>query len=306
MAPRSTWKGYLRLSLVSVPVKAYTATASGGDIRLNQLHAECNSPIKYRKVCPHHGELQADEIVSGYQYAKEQYVVIDPADVQKLRKQSDKAVNVEGFFPSDALDPVYFGGRSYYLVPDGPVGQKAYHLLHRVMSEKSLYALAQVVLSGKEQLVLLRAQDRLLVMAVLSYDSQVKKASAFEDELVDASFTEDEVALTEKLIDATLIEDLDLSEYKNSYTEQLTQLIEAKVAGQEIVAAPPAEEPKVIELMEALKASVARIQEGEATAPKKKMARSQPRKKAADKSAKKKMAPSTAKRATSTRKKKSG
>jgi DNA end-binding protein Ku len=261
-------------------------------------------------VCPHHGELQAEEIVSGYQYAKEQYVVIDPEEVKKLRRQSDKAVSVDGFFPSDALDPVYFGGRSYYLVPDGPVGQKAYHLLHKVMSEKGLYALAHVVLSGKEQLVLLRTQDRLLVMAVLSYDSQVKKSSAFEDELVDAAFTDAEVTLTEKLVEATMLGDLDLSAYKNPYTEQLTELIEAKVAGQEIVAAPAAEEPKVVELMEALKASVARIQEGEGAAPRRKMAKSQPKKQAkkagSKKSTKKKMAPSTAKRATSTRKKKSG
>ena len=304
MPPRSSWKGFLRLSLVSVPVKAYTASASGSEIRLNQLHRDCNSQIKYRKVCPLHGELDNEAIVSGYQYAKEQFVVIDPEELNKLRRESDKAVNVDGFFPSDQLDAAYFSGRNYYLVPDGPVGQKAYLLLHRVMSEKKLYAVGQVVLSGKEQLVLLRPRGKLLVMALLSYWSQVKQASSFEDEVVEVQYTDDEVDLTEKLVEATTLEEFDLSKYKNGYTEKLTELIEAKVAGKEIVAAPPSEEPKVIELMEALKQSVARVQDpsgGKAASKKAK-----PAKTATAKTAKKKMAPSSGKRAAAKKKKKSG
>ena len=101
-----------------------TRACNRGDIHLNQLHRDCNSPIKYRKVCPTHGELESAEIVSGYQYAKGQYVVIDPEEVSKLRRQSDKAVNLDGFFPSDKLDLAYLTGKNYYLAPDGPVGQK--------------------------------------------------------------------------------------------------------------------------------------------------------------------------------------
>ncbi len=296
MAPRSTWKGYLRLSLVSVPVKAYTATASGSEIRLNQLHRECNSPIKYRKVCPTHGELDNQAIVSGYQYAKGQYVVIDPEEISKLRKQSDKVVNLDGFFPADALDPVYMAGRSYYLVPDGPVGQKAYLLLNKVMTEKNLCAIGQAILSTKEQLVLLRPLNRLLVMAVLSYDSQVKSPGAFEDEVIDAEFTADEVELTEKLVEATTLEEFDLSKYKNAYVEKLRELIETKIAGKEIVAAPHEDEPKVIELMEALKQSVANL--GDAGAGGTKQAKKATSRK------KKKMAKSTANKAAGKRKKK--
>ena len=298
MAPRSSWKGFLRLSLVSVPVKAYTATASGGEIRLNQLHRDCNSPIKYRKVCPAHGELESAEIVSGYQYAKGQYVVIDPEEVSKLRKQSDKAVNLDGFFPADKLDLAYLTGKNYYLAPDGPVGQKAYVLLHKVMTEKNLYGIAQVILSGKEQLVVLRTTGRLLVMSGLNYEAQVKSPGAFEDEVSEAEFSADEVKLTETLIEATMLEELDLSRYKNAYVEKLTELIEAKVAGKEIVAAPHEDEPKVIELMEALKQSVARIADVSDAAPAKKTAASK---------AKKKMAKSTSKEKTArARKKKLG
>ena len=297
MALRSSWKGFIRLSLVSIPVKAYTATASGGEIRLNQLHRDCNSPIKYRKVCPTHGELESAEIVSGYQYAKGQYVVIDPEEVSKLRKQSDKAVNLDGFFPSGKLDLAYLTGKNYYLAPDGPVGQKAYVLLHKVMTEKNLYGIAQVILSGKEQLVVLRTTGRLLVMSGLNYEAQVKSPAAFEDEVIETEFSADEVKLTETLIAATMLEELDLSRYKNAYVEKLTEIIEAKVAGKQIVEAPHEDEPKVIELMEALKQSVARIAD---------VADAAPAKETADSTAKKKMAKSTKKKTTEAKKKKLG
>ncbi len=257
MAPRSSWKGFIRLSLVSIPVKAYTANATGSEIRLNQLHRDCNSPIKYRKVCPAHGELDAESIVSGYQYSKGQYVVIDPKEIEQLRTESDKAIAIDGFVERGAIDARYFAGKNHYLVPDGPVGQKAYVLLQRVMDEKGLHAIAQVVLSGKEQLVALRTVGRLLVMTGLSYESQVKRPDLFEDEVVDVDVSRDELKLTENLVDATTFAELDLAKYKDVYVEKLTQLIEAKVEGKEIVAAPDTEEPKVIELMEALKRSVA-------------------------------------------------
>ena len=302
MPPRSSWKGFLRLSLVSVTVKAFTASSSGSDIRLNQLHKDCHSPIKYQKVCPLHGELDSDSIVSGYQYAKGQYVVIDPDELSQLRRESDKAIDIDGFYPADSVDPVYLSGKNYYLVPDGLVGQKAYHLLHHVMSNKDLFALAHVVLSGREQLVLVRPMSRLLVMSVLNYAAQVKQPAAFEDEVGDVAFADDEVRLTEKLVEATSADELDLSKYRNAHTEKLTQLIEAKVEGKEIVAAPPAEEPKVIELMEALKASVARVQGSEAVAPGRKAAKSKKGKKPPTK----KMAPSARKTAPRKRKTKSG
>jgi DNA end-binding protein Ku len=295
MAPRSSWKGYLKLSLVSVPVKAYTASASGAEIHLNQLHRDCHSPIKYKKVCPIHGEVGTDEIVSGYQYAKGQYVEIDPDELDKLRTESDRSINVDGFISGSRLDPLYYSGKSYYLVPDGPVGQKPYALLHQAMAGKGLCALAQIVLSRREQLVLLRPVGKLIVMSVLSYDAEVKKPESFEDEVAGAPFSEDELALTGTLVDATTREDLDYAAYTDAYVDKLTRLIEAKVEGKEIVSAPVVEEAQVLNLMDALKASVQRAAEaGGARAPAK---------------AKLKMAPSareTAEAAKKKRKKKSG
>lgn len=264
MAPRSTWKGFLKLSLVSVPVKAYSATTtSSSGIHLNQLHAECNSRINYKKTCPMHGELGKDDIVSGYEYAKDQYVVIDTDELKKLRTEDDKAVNIKNFIKPEDLDPIYQSGKTYYLVPDGPVGEKPYSVLLQGMVEQDRYAIAEVVLHGKEQVVLLRPMDDLLAMTVLNYDNEVVKPETFKDEVPHAEASKDEMALVKTLIDASTAKKFDFSAYKDLYTERLSKLIEAKVAGQEIVAAPAQEHAHVINLMDALKQSVAQIQ-GEA------------------------------------------
>jgi DNA end-binding protein Ku len=296
MPARSSWKGYLKLSLVSVPVKAYTATSSSGGISLNQLHEECNSRIRYTKTCPIHGEVPSSEIVSGYEFTKGQYVVIDPSEIDKLRPESDKSINVDHFVSSDTIDPVYFSGKQYYLVPDGPVGQKAFALLREGMAQEGMYGIAQVVIGNREQLVLVRPLEQLLAMNVLEYDTAVKKASAFEDEIVETAASDQELKLTRTLIEAMVSEDFDIAEYKDLYTERLTTLIEAKVEGKELVTPPAEEEPHVINLMDALKASVKRAEKPEQ--PKKKAVA---RKKAKPKP---KKAASARTRSTATQKKK--
>src|SRR5437879_10537825 len=156
MAARSSWKGFLRLSLVSIPVKAYTATASGGgEIHLNQIHADCHNRIKYQKTCPIHGEVSNDAIVSGYEFAKGQFVVIDPEELEKVRSEADKAVRIDSFVDPDAVDPVYFTGRTLYLVPDGPVGQKPFVLLQEGLMQENKIALAPGGMHGQGHVGLL-------------------------------------------------------------------------------------------------------------------------------------------------------
>src|SRR5690349_1456689 len=133
MVPRTSWKGFLRLSLISVPVKAFTANNTSEEIHLNQLHKDCNSRVRYQKVCPEHGELNNEQIVKGYEYAKDQYVVIEPEEIDKLRTKADRSVNIDGFIPQDAIDPVFLSGRTNYLLPDGPAGERHYTLLHEGM-----------------------------------------------------------------------------------------------------------------------------------------------------------------------------
>jgi len=304
MAPRSSWKGFIKLSLISVPVKAYTATQTGADVRLNQLHEECHSRIKYQKTCPQHGVVSNDGIVSGYEFAKGQYVVIDSDEVQKLRKQSDRSIEVDGFIADDEIDPIYHAGRTYYLVPDGPVGQKPYALFRHGMTDGAVNAIGTIIISGREQKVLLRAMDDMIAMTVLQYAEKVKKPSTFHDEVGEPTLTEEEVALTRTLIGASKINDHDFAAYKDNYTSQMTELIQLKVEGKEIVEVTDAEEPQIINLMDALKASIANATGsgdtaeagavGEVLAMPKKAAK-KAKKKTTKKAAAKKMAPSAAK-----------
>ncbi len=261
MAPRSTWKGFLKLSLVSVPVKAYTATTSGGgEIHLNQLHAECHSRINYKKTCPIHGEVTQDQIVSGYEYSKGQYVVVDTEELDKLRTEDEKAIKIDVFIDPGALDPVYLTGKTYYLVPDGPIGQKPYGVLHEGMVQQKRHAIAQVVMHGKEQVVLVRPIDGLIGMSILSFDPQITKPATFEAEVTKQETTPEEAKLVKTLIDASTDKKFEFSRYKDTYTEKLTTLIEAKVQGKEIVAPPVHEQVQIINLMDALKQSVAKVQ----------------------------------------------
>jgi len=260
MAPRSSWKGFLKLSLISVPIKAFTANNTSEDVRLNQLHAECHNRVKYQKVCPEHGEIKADQIVSGYEYAKDQYVIIDPKELARLRPDFDRSVRIDGFVRTDQVDSIYFAGKSYYLLPDGIAGLKAYGLLEKGMADADVCGVAHVVIAGREQLVLLRSIDGVLALTVLNVARKVKSVDEFKDELPEQEMTKEELALTKTLIEASLIDDFDFKSYKDVYVDRLSELIKMKIDGQEIVEAPHAEEPKILNLMEALKKSVAEAQ----------------------------------------------
>lgn len=261
MAPRSSWKGYLRLSLLSIPVKAYTAVStSGDDIQLHQLHRGCHQRIRYQKHCPVHGEVAPADIVSGYESAAGQYVVVDPDELDALRTASDKSIRFDTFIRCETLDPVYHSGRTYYLVPDGPIGQRAYSLLRRCLDGQRMQGLAQIVLSGREQLVLLRPVGRLLAMTVLNYEAQVKAAALFEDEVADAELTPQEIELGNSLLGSLSREEFDFAQYEDGYRQRLARLIEAKLQGQPPVAVTPPEEPPATpDLLEALQSSLQQV-----------------------------------------------
>jgi DNA end-binding protein Ku len=185
--------------------------------------------------------------------------VIDPDEVDKLRTPADKAINVAAFVTPDQFDARYFNGKHYYLLPDGPVGQKTYALLLKAMAETNRYAFAQVVFSGKEQVVLVRPMGDLLVMSMLAYEQEMKALTEFEPEAPKVELPPAEVAMAKSLIEAMAQDEgqFDYASYRNTYTDKLTTLIEAKMAGKEVVAPPAAEVPAVANLMEALQKSLA-------------------------------------------------
>lgn len=257
MAMRSSWDGYLKLSLISVPIRAFTATVpGGGDIHFHQLHKDCGQRIKYQKVCPVHGEVSKEEIVAGYEYEKGRYVEIAPEEKAALPQENDQAINIDVFTTSEELDPRYFSGKTYYLLPDGPAGQKPYALLHHVMKDKNCQAIATVVMSGHDETVLLRPLDKLLTMTVLYYSEQIKQPDAFEEELVEQKLSVQELKLASTLVDASTADKFDFSHYKDHYTERTAKLVEAKLAGKKPEAAHKEKGPGVINLMEALRQSL--------------------------------------------------
>ncbi len=264
---RTSWRGFLKLSLVSVPVKAFTANETSGEVHLNQLHKDCNSRIKYQKVCPEHGEVASDAIVSGFEHKKGHYVVVDPDEVDKLRTKSDRAVSIDGFIANDAIDPMYFAGKAHYLLPDGVAGERPYALLRQGMVKNGVCAIAQVVMSGREQLVLLRPHGSLLVMTGLHYPQRVRKGAEFESDVPAVTFKPEEEALTNTLIAASRLAQFDLGSYSDQYVTKLKKLIDMKVAGQEVVQVKDHEEPKILNLMDALKKSVAEAQARAAGVP---------------------------------------
>jgi len=257
MASRPVWKGYIRFSLVSIPCKGYTAASSeSGRIALNQLHRDCGLRIKYQKTCPVHGEVQAAEIVSGYQFAADQYAIIDPDEIAKLRSKSEKAINVEHFVAADEIDPRYYSGRTMYLVPDGALGKKPYALLHQLMKEQKRVAFSTGVFNNKDQIMLLRPIERMIGASFLSFEQEVKPTAEFDPEVPAVELEKKEMDLARTLISQLGDEEFKFANYVDQYAANLEKLVEAKVAGRDIVASPADEEPQVINLMEALQRSL--------------------------------------------------
>jgi DNA end-binding protein Ku len=261
---RPSWSGLLRLSLVAVPVKAYPALSSATAVHFNQLHADCGQRIQYQKRCPQHGPVETAEIVRGYQYAPEQYVLVEADEVDKIRPVKDKALVLEQFVPAHQVDPVLWAGRSLYLAPDGIGAQHPYGVLAQALQEGRKWAIGRVVLSGSRHLVLVRPAGPVLVMDVLHYPATVRPAAAFAD-LRGAMGSPEEIRLANMLIDAAS-GSVDWSRFRDTTTEELTALIEAKIAGRPLAA--PSEEPvAVLQLLDALKQSVAAVKDQPKAAP---------------------------------------
>ena len=258
---RSTWKAFLKLSLVSVPVRGYTANKAANDLRLNQLHRGCGERVRYQKVCPEHGVLSSDDIVKGHEFSKGEYVLIDEEELDLLRTENDHSISVEGFIPAGSIEATYHAGKTYYLLPEGNAGEKPYALLRESMVRGDVEGLAHVVISGREQMVLVRPIGTVLALTLLYHHERLHAWEPIVEAVPEAEVSDDELALGAALIAASRIEDLDLTSYEDTYRARMTELIRMKVEGEEIVQTEPVEQPKVLNLMEALKASVAAAEE---------------------------------------------
>jgi DNA end-binding protein Ku len=257
MAARPTWKGYLKISLVNIPVRVFPATDAAATISFNQLHNVCRSRIQQKKWCPTcQIEVAQTDLVKGYEFEKGKYVVLEEEDLAKVRPESTRVINVVQFAEAAVIDPVYVE-KPYYLAPDGNVAAEAFAVMREGMAGKA--AIGKVALYGREYLVAIMPRENGLVMYTLRSAAEVRSMSSIDElKFVAAKMKPDEIKLARQVI-GNFETGGDLTQYKDDYQEELRKMIDAKIAGEEIVA--PAEEapPKVVNLMEALRQSLDRV-----------------------------------------------
>jgi len=260
---RTTWNGAISFGLVTIPVGLAPATkpaARQSDISFRLLHRECKTPIKQKRWCPvHEQDVGPDEIVRGWEVSKGEFVIVEDADLEAIdRDSTSRAIDITRFVPEDDVDPIYFD-RTYFLVPASASAQRRpYALLLEAMRETKMAALGSFVLAGKEKLALIRVRDDALVLETLFVAEDVYSDAEIEEAVADGKAKKQEVALALQVIDS-LAGEFDPSELASDYRRDLRALLEEKLAG-----APPAKpeaEPEevapVIDLMEALRKSVA-------------------------------------------------
>ena len=254
MAARPTWKGFLKVSLVTVPVRVFPATDAAATVSFNQLHAECQTRIQQKKYCPKcERDVDKTEIVKGYQFEKGHYVVMDEEDLAKARPESTRIINLLRFADVESIDPVYVE-RPYYLAPDGKVAGEAFAVLREALRGKA--GIGKLALYGREYVVAVQPRERGLMMFTLRQASEIRQMSAIDElDQVPDKVSEAETKLARQVI-STFEGELDLSEFTDEYQAELRRIIDAKIAGEEIVV-PEEEAPaKVVNLMDALRKSL--------------------------------------------------
>ena len=251
--PRAMWKGAISFGLVTIPVAVYPVTEEKG-LKFNQLHDEDGGRIRYKRVCEKDGEeVTFEHIVKGYEVEKDRYVVLTDEDLNAVPVESSRAIDIHRFVDLDDIDPVMFK-KSYYLVPE-ETGAKAYALLREAMADDGRVGIAKVSFRDKEHLAALRFKDEAFVLETMYWPDEIREAD-FGGVDVSAKIRGQELEMAKQLIES-LSGEWNPEEYSDEYREALLQIVEAKLNGQEIEVVAPEPTAKVVDLMEALKASVA-------------------------------------------------
>jgi DNA end-binding protein Ku len=281
---RTTWNGSVSFGLVNIPVgltPATKAAARQSDVSFRLLHRECGSPIKQKRWCPvHERDVESDELVKGWEVSKGQFVIVEDADLEAIeQRDTSRSIDINRFVRLEEVDPIYFD-RTYFLVPAGAEAQRRpYVLLLEAMKQADVAALGRFVLAGKEKLALIRPMGDALALETLFVHEDVKDHAEIDAAVSSAEVKSPELDLAKQII-ASLAGEFDPTELRSEYRESLRELLEAKLAGQEIETPEPSAPTPVVDLMEALRASVAAASKKPA-APKQKAAASSRKKTAA-------------------------
>ena len=258
---RTTWNGSLSFGLVTIPVGLAPATAPkarASDVTFRTLHRECGTPIKQKRWCPlHDREVSADELVKGWEVSKGQFVIVEDADLEAIeQRDTSRAIEISRFVPLADVDPLFFD-RTYFLAPSSAEAQRRpYVLLLDAMKESGMAAIGRMVIRGNENFVLIRPKGEALVLETLFLAEDVKSQVEIDEAVEEIKVKEPELELARQLIDS-LVGDWEPESLHSEYRQDLRKLLEAKLAGEEIATPEPVADAPVIDLMEALKKSVA-------------------------------------------------
>lgn len=296
MAPRASWKGYLKLSLVSCPVRLYNATTSAHKVSFHLLHKDTHNRVQMKPHDPELGEVERADLVKGYEFEKDQYVIVEAADLENLQIESNRTIVIDSFVDADEIDPIYLDS-TYYLAPDGPVAEETYRVIHEAMTRANRAALAKIVLSNRERQVVLSPRGDGFSLTTLRTAQEVRRSEDYFEDLGDDHLDAEMLQLAEMIV-GQKAGAFDPKKFRDGYQEALTDLVKAKIKGTAPVIAKAPESGKVINLMDALRRS---LDEDTGKPAAKSKGRAPAKKKAAGKTARKPAAKKPAARKTGKR-----
>jgi DNA end-binding protein Ku len=271
MAPRAMWTGQLRLSLVSFGVRLYAATESASRVSMNQLHRDCNQRVRNQLVCPTHGPVNRDEIVKGYEYEKDSYVIIEPSDLEAIRLKSSKVIELVQFVDVDEIDPLYVNA-PYFLGPDGPVAEEAFRVIREAMQKAGKVGVGKVVMHGRENIVALNVHGKGFLLSTLRYASEVRSGDQYFADVKDGKIAKEQIDLAASIIKSKTAK-FDPAAFKDLYKDAFFEIVKQKADGEAPVLVEDDAAPKTYNFMDALKQSVADAEPTTRTTKKKAPAR---------------------------------
>jgi len=255
MAPRPYWKGYLKLSLVSCPIALFPATSEREKIRFNQLNKKTGNRIRYLKVDAETGdEVDADNIIKGYEVAKGEYIELEPDELEAIALESKRVIEIDEFVPRAEIDDLYFNN-PYYIVPDGEVGAQAFAVIREAIKQEGMVAIGTVMFTSREHIFALEARGKGMVGVTLRYPYELRKEAEYFGDIPDEKVPKDMLDLATHIVE-TKAAHFEPDKFKDHYENALMELLRKKQSGQKVARVAGRASPKVINLMDALRQSV--------------------------------------------------